>query len=88
MLHAAPPKSCELDLTSGWVYSDVTAPYIMDIVNASIASGSFSKNKKKQALLTLLLMMGLDLALCNYSSSLYLENHQKDSVWPINIIYS
>ena len=46
MLHAAPPKSYELDLTSGWVYSDVTAPYIMDIVNASIASGSFSKNKK------------------------------------------
>ena len=60
ILHAALPKSYELDLTSGWVYSDITAPYIMDIVNTSIASGSFSKNKK-QALLTLLLKMGLDL---------------------------
>ena len=79
ILHAALPKSYELDLTSGWVYSDITAPYIMDIVNTSIASGSFSKDKK-QALLTLLLKMGLDLALCNYSSSLYLENHQKGSV--------
>ena len=72
ILHAALPKSYELDLTSGWVYSDITAPYIMDIVNTSIASGSFSKDKK-QALLTLLLKMGLDLALCNYRSSLYGE---------------
>ena len=53
--HAAPPKSCELDpipTTLLKVYSDVISPYIMDIINTSIASGSFTKNIK-QALLRL-----------------------------------
>ena len=69
ILCAAPPKSCELDLiptTLIKVYSDVIVPYIMDIVNTSIASGSFTKNIKQALLRPLLKKMGLDLALCNY----------------------
>ena len=69
ILCAAPQKSCELDLiptTLLKVYSDVIVPYIMDIVNTSIASGSFTKNIKQALLRPRLKKMGLDLALCNY----------------------
>ena len=69
ILCAVPPKSCELDLiptTLLKVYSDVIVPYIRDIVNTSIASGSFTKNIKQALLRPLLKKMGLDLALCNY----------------------
>ena len=48
------------------VYSDVIVPYIRDIVNTSIASGSFTKNIKQTLPRPLLEKMGLDLALCNY----------------------
>ena len=48
------------------VYSDVIVPYIMDIVNTSIALGSFTKNIKQALLRPLLKKMGLDLVLYNY----------------------
>ena len=69
ILCTAPPKSCELDMiptTLLKVYSDVIVPYIMDIVNTSIVSGSFTKNIKQAFLRPLLKKRGLDLALCNY----------------------
>ena len=69
ILHAAPPKSCELDpipTTLLKVYSDVIVPYIRDIVNTSIASGNFTKNIKQALLRPLLRKMALDLVLCNY----------------------
>ena len=66
------------------VHSDVIVPYIMDIVNTSIASGSFTKNIKQAFLRPLLKKMGLDLALYNYrlsvQPSLHLEHDQKGSV--------
>ena len=47
-------------------FRDVIAPYIKDIVNTSIVSGSFTKNIKQALLRPLLKKMGLDLTLCNY----------------------
>ena len=61
ILHTAPSQSCELDLiptTLLKVYSSVVVPYIMGIVNMSIASGSFTKNIKKALLRPLLKKMG------------------------------
>ena len=69
ILHTVPPKLCELDpipTTLLKVYNNVIVPYIMGIVNTSIASGSFTKNLKQALLRPPLKKMGLDLALCNY----------------------
>ena len=80
ILCTAPTKSCELDpmtITLLKVHSDVIAPYIMDIVNTSIVSESFTKNIKQALLRPLLKKRGLDFALCNYklvSNLAYISN--------------
>ena len=69
ILCVASPKSCGLDLipiTLLKVYSDVIVPYIMDIVNTSIALSNFAKNIKQPLLRPVLKKWGLDLVLCNY----------------------
>ena len=67
VLFTAPPNSCELGPTTLLkVYSDVIVLCIMDIVNTSIISGSFTKNIKQTLLRPLLRRKALDLVLCNY----------------------
>ena len=82
ILDTAPPKLCEVDpipTTLLKVYGDDIVLYIMDIVNTSIVSKSFTKNIKQGLLRPLLKKRGLDLALCNYRTSVQpsipLKNH-------------